>query len=123
MDLSELEQHVFAYYVANWAQDLRMDPRFCPYGELLPLIEDKIKVATSLFGAKPAMACPNVARALLDLLIERGGFSTFKNDFGTMYQYHTENYRKCIKDLQESNAIILKAQSVGPDFWEKTFES
>jgi hypothetical protein len=38
-----------------------------------------------------------------------------------MYQCQTENYRKCIKELQKSNCIILKAQAAGPNFWQEAF--
>jgi hypothetical protein len=121
MSLSELEQHVFAYYVANGAQDLAMVPRFWPYGELVLIVEDKIQMATRKFGYKIGMVCPKVARALLDLLIERGGFSTTKDSLSTMHQYQSKPYLDCIKDLQETNPIILKARAGGPDFWADAF--
>lgn len=122
MNLSELEQHVFAYYVANAAEQLNMVPRFWPYGELKLLVEDKVQVAVRKFGLKAKMASPNVARAFLDLLIERDAFSTVKNEHGgTMHQYQTANYRNCVKELQETNPIILKAQAAGPAYWDEAF--
>ena len=50
MNLSGLEQHVFAYYVANAAEQLNMVPRYWPYGELKLLVEDKVQVAVRKFG-------------------------------------------------------------------------
>ena len=94
MNLSGLEQHVFAYYVANAAEQLNMVPRYWPYGELKLLVEDKVQVAMRKFGLKAKMASPNVARVLLDLLIERDASSTVKNEHGgTMHQYQSANYR------------------------------
>jgi hypothetical protein len=122
MNLSELEQHVFAYYVANGAQDFTMAGRFFPHGELVLMIADKVQVATRKFGRKVTMTTPKVARSFLDLLIEREAFSTVKNDFGgTMHQYQAKNYQDCIRELQETNPIILKAQAAGPEFWEEAF--
>ena len=88
MSLSALEEHVLAFYLANGAEALKMDPRFWPYGELVLIVEDKIQFATRSFGFKVGRAGPNAARAFLDLMIERGGFSTARNDYGsTMHQY------------------------------------
>ena len=122
MELSELEQLVFSYYVANDARTLNMAPRRWPYGELVHLIEDKIQVAVRKFGIKSMKACPNVARAYLDLLIEREGFSTVANKFGgTMHRYEAGNYVSCIGELQKTNPIILQAEAAGAGFWEDAF--
>ena len=122
MSLSELEQHVFAYYVANGAQDFAMVGRFFPYGELKLVIADKIQVATRKFGRKATMAANTVAAAFLDMLIERGAFSTKTNDFGgTMHQYQPKPYQDVIKDLQATDPIIQKAQAAGSDYWQESF--
>jgi hypothetical protein len=122
MNLSGLEQHVFAYYVANAAEQLNMVPRYWPYGELKLLVEDKVQVAMRKFGLKAKMASPNVARVLLDLLIERDAFSTVKNEHGgTMHQYQSANYRSCVRDLQETDPVILKAKAAGPGYWDEAF--
>lgn len=122
MDLSPLEQHVFAYFVANGAESFTMVPRWWPDGELVLVIEDKIRVATRKFGVKANMASPKVARALLDLLIERDAFSTKQGDFGsTMHQFQPDAYRASIEALQESDPIIVKAQAADPGFWEQAF--
>ena len=122
MNLSGLEQHVFAYYVANAAEQLNMVPRYWPYGELKLLVEDKVQVAVRKFGLKAKMASPNVARVLLDLLIERDAFSTVKNEHGgTMHQYQAANYRSCVRELQETDPVILKAKAAGPGYWDDAF--
>ncbi len=46
MSLSDLEQHILAYYVAGAAKDLTAAPRFYPFGELILIVEDKMQVAT-----------------------------------------------------------------------------
>jgi len=122
MSLSEMEQHVFAYFVANGAQDFSMVGRYFPYGELTLVIQDKIQVATRKFGGKASRASPNAARAFLDVLIEREAFSTKQNDYGgTMHQYQPKPYQDVIKDLQETNPIIRQAQAAGTDFWPNKF--
>ena len=121
MGLSELEQHVFAYFAANGAQDLNMDPKFAPYGELALIFEDRIQLASRKFGFKVEMASRNVARAFLDMLIERGAVSTTKNSLGAMHQLQNKNYQDCIKGLQETNPIVQKARAGGPTSWQDTF--
>ena len=122
MRLSALEEHVLAYYLANAAEALQMDPRFWPYGELILIVEDKIGFATRAFGFKVGRAAPNAARAFLDLMIERGGFSTAKNDYGsTMHQYQKKRYEASIRELQVVNPICMKANAAGPEYWETAF--
>jgi hypothetical protein len=122
MNLSDTEQLVFAYYLANGAQELNMVGRFWPYGELTMVIEDKVRVATRKFGMKAGSACPNVARAFLDQMIEREAFSTAKNKFGgTMHQYQPDAYAKCVKELQATNPIVQQAQAAGAGFWDDAF--
>jgi hypothetical protein len=121
MSLSELEQHVFAYFVANNAQDVNMDPKFAPYGELALIFEDRIQLATRKYGVKVEMASRNVARAFLDMLLEKGAFSTTKNSLGAMHQFQAKVYPDCIKGLQDANPIVQKAKAGGPAFWDDTF--
>jgi hypothetical protein len=122
MSLSELEEHVLAYYLENGAADLNMVGRFWPRGELVLVIEDKVQLATRKFGVRANLAGPKVARALLEILIERGAFSTVKGDHGsTMHQYQKDAYRTCIGELQASNPIIAKARAAGPGWWDEAF--
>ena len=122
MSLSEMEQHVFAYFVANGAEQFSMVGRFFPYGELTLLIQDKIQVATRKFGGRASRASANAARAFLDILIEREAFSTKQNEYGgTMHQYQEKAYREVLKDLQATDPIIQQAKAVGPDFWPNRF--
>ena len=122
MSLSELEQHVLAYYVANGAKEFAMVGRFFPYGELKLVIADKIQVATRKFGRKATMVTPTVAAAFLDLMIERGAFSTKTNEFGgTMHQFQAKEYQELLKDRQASDPIIQKAQAGGADYWQESF--
>ena len=120
MNLSELEQHVFAYYVANGAKEFSMVGRFFPYGELKLVIADKIQVAIRKFGRKASASANAVAAAFLDLLIERGAFSTKTNDYGgTMHQFQAKEYLDLLRE-QESNPILRQA-AADPGFWETKF--
>ena len=121
-DLNDLEQHIFAYFVADHAADFAIANRFYPYGDLVLIWDDKFKVATRKFGLKVKMKTQTAANALLDLLIEKGGYSTKHNDHGgSMHSFQLDEYRQIIKDEKASNAIIQKAQAEGPDFWKTAF--
>ena len=121
-ELSELEQHVLAYYVETAAQNLNMVGRFWPSGELVMVIGDKVQVATRKFGTKVSMSSAKVARAFGDDMIECGGFSTKQGDFGsTMHQFQADKYKECLAKMRESNPIVQRAQAGGADFWAEAF--
>ena len=122
MDLSPAEQLVFSYFVANNAQDFNMVGRWWPYGELVLVVEDKIRIATRKFGFKADLASAKAARAFLDLLIERGAFSSKESSLGgIMHQYQTEAYKSLIAELQAGDPLIQKAGAEGPDVWKDAF--
>lgn len=122
MNLTELERHILACYVADAAAGLNMVGRFWPYGELVLIIEDKIQVATREFGFRVSSQAGPVARALVDQMIAAGAFSTRQNDFGgTMHQFQADAYRRFLQQLRASDPVIRKAQDTGPGFWAAAF--
>ena len=123
MSLSELEQHVYAYYLAGDAAQFSAAPRFYPYGELVLIIEDKIQVATRKFGRQVSGKAKAVAQAWLDELIAGGAYSTKQNDYGgSMHQFQGDVYRAVLKQKQDTDPIILKAKD-DPDYWDRAFVS
>jgi hypothetical protein len=122
MSLTELEQHVYAYYVATDAAQFQAAPRFYPYGELTLIFADKVEVATRKFGRKATAKANTVAAALLDKLIASGAYSTKQNEFGgSMHQFQTDAYKAFLAAEQQSDPIIQKAKAAGPEFWEQAF--
>lgn len=122
MNLNPLEHAVFAYFVAEHADTFNIANRFYPYGELVLTWEDKINVATRKFGARVRAKSKAVATALLDLMIEKGGYSSKTNDFGgTMHAFQVDEFRKVLADLKATDPIIQKAKAGGPDFWSDYF--
>jgi hypothetical protein len=116
-----MEQHVFAYYLANGAEDFATQ-RFFPYGELVMMIQDKVQVGVRKYGVKANSAAPAAARHLLDLIIEKGGFSTTKNKFGgSMHQYQADTYKSAVRQLQDADPIVQQARAAGPGFWDEAF--
>lgn len=121
-ELSDLEHHAFAYYVAAHAGDLSVAPRFYPHGELILILEDKVKVALRKFGFKAKSQAKPAAIAFLDLMIARGGWSSKENDFGgTMHQFQADTYPKIVAELKETDPVIQKAKAEGEGYWEKAF--
>lgn len=122
MNLTPLEHAVFAYFVAEHADTFNLANRYYPYGELVLVWEDKINVATRKFGARARSKAKVASTAFLDLLIEKGGYISKTNDFGgTMHAFQLDEYRTILKELKESDPIILKAKEGGPDFWADHF--
>lgn len=123
MSLSNLEQHVLAYFVSEYAAEFTITDRFYPHGELVLVWADKISVATRKFGRKLGARAKPVATELLDMMIEKGGYSSKTNDFGgTMHAFKPDEYQRIIREMKESDPIILKAKAAGPEFWANTFE-
>ena len=122
MSLSELERHILAYFVAVHAAEFNIANRFYPYGELVLVWEDKLGVATRKFGARVRARAKPVATAWLDLMIERGAYSSKANDFGgTMHSFQAEEYRRLVGELKASDPLIRRAEARGGDFWEAAF--
>jgi hypothetical protein len=121
MSLTELERHVYAYYLAGDAAQFSAAPRFYPYGELILIIEDKVQVATRKFGRQVSGKAKTVAQAWLDQLIAAGAYSSKKDDFGaSMHQFQGDTYRTLLKEKQDTDPIILKARD-DPEFWDRAF--
>jgi hypothetical protein len=122
MSLSELEQHVFAYYVSGHAKELNIATRWYPYGELVLVIADKVTVAVRKFGRKPRACAKAVATAFLDHMIEKGAWDTKQNEFGgQMHQFQADRFKAELRNIQAGDPIIGKASAEGPEFWEKAF--
>ena len=122
MSLTDLEQHVYAYYVAHDAEQFSAAPRFYPHGELVLIFADKIQVATRKFGRQATSKANAVAAALIDKLIAAGAYSTKANDFGgSMHQFQGDAYKAFLKAEQDADPIIAQAKQAGPDFWDQAF--
>lgn len=121
-NLSDMEHQVLAYFVAEHAADFTMADRFYPYGELTMIWEDKVNIAARKFGPAVRAKAKPVATALVDLLIERGAYSTKKNDFGgTMHNFKPDVFRQVVKDIKESDPVIQRSREAGAEFWIETF--
>lgn len=121
MTLSEYEKIVFSYYVEKSALDLKMVPRFWAYVELVNLIEDKVQLLVRKRGPNARKASGAVAKSFVDALIEGGGFSNVKNEFGgTMHQYQDGAYADCVKEIQKNDPIIQSARVTGDEYWDNS---
>ena len=122
MALTELEQHVYAYYIAHDAAQFSAAPRFYPHGELVLIFADKIQVATRKFGRQVHSKSNAAAAALVDKLIAAGAYSSRQNEFGgSMHQFQEPAYKAFLKDEQAANPILAAARDAGPDFWDQAF--
>lgn len=120
--MSDLTDHMIAYYVAGPANDLNIATRWYPYGELSLIIEDKFQIATRKFGLKVRAQSKAAGKQFLDVMIEKGAWATTENEFGgKMHQFQLDTFRAVIKDMQANNAIIAQAEAEGPEFWDKAF--
>ncbi len=121
--MSDLIDHMVAYYIAGPAADLSVAPRFYPYGELQLIFEDKISVAVRKFGTKVRKHSKEAGHRFIDLMIETGAWSSTKGEYGgSMHQFQADRYRDVVRELHESNPIVAKAKAEGPEFWDKAFD-
>lgn len=120
--MTDLTDHMIAYYVAGPASDLNIATRWYPYGELTLIIEDKFNIATRKFGFKVRSQSKAAGKAFLDDMIAREAWATTENEFGgRMHQFQADKFRDAIKELKASDPIIAKAEAEGPEFWDKAF--
>jgi hypothetical protein len=123
MSLTELESHIFAYWIANEAKDFTVAGRFYPHGDLILTMEDKLQIATRKFGARVRSKARAPGIQFLDTLIEKGAFSTTKNEYGgSMHQFQPGVYATTLKEMQDADPIVQQARGEGPDYWRETFE-
>jgi hypothetical protein len=122
LPMTELVHALLAHYASHGANELTIAPRWYPYGELILIIEDKVKVGARKFGFKVNARAKEAATAFLDHMIAKGAFATKQNDFGgQMHQYQPDAWRAALKELQQTDPIIREAQGAGPEFWADKF--
>ncbi|MCT2400828.1 hypothetical protein [Novosphingobium mangrovi (ex Huang et al. 2023)] len=120
--MTDIIRYMIAYYVAGPANDLNIATRWYPYGELNLIIEDKFSIATRKFGMKVRAQSKVAGKQFLDMMIEKGAWSTTENEFGgKMHQFQADKFRAAIKELQANDPIIARAGGEGLEFWEKAF--
>lgn len=120
--MTELIDHMIAYYVDGPANDLSIATRWYPYGELALIIEDKFSIATRKFGLKVRSHSKVAGKSFLDAMIAQGAWETKDNDYGgQMHQFQADRFKAAIRDRQDSDPIILKARAEGPEYWDKAF--
>ncbi|WP_404480973.1 hypothetical protein [Novosphingobium sp. BL-52-GroH] len=120
--MTDLIDHMIAYYVAGPASDLTVAPRFYPYGELQLIFEDKISVAVRKFGPKVRKHAKEAGKAFIDRMIETGAWSTNEGEYGgSMHQFQADRFREVIREEQKANPIIAQAKAEGPAYWDKAF--
>jgi hypothetical protein len=124
MSLDPIQHAVFAYYVSGQANELNIAPRWYPYGELVLIVEDKISVAVRKFGMKARGSAKTVSKHLLDLMIEKGGWTTKHNEYGgSMHQFQPDVFKATLREVQASDPLIVEAQGKGLEFWTGKFEA
>lgn len=120
--MSDLTDHILAYYIAGPASDLSVAPRFYPYGELQLIFDDKVSVAVRKFGPKVRKHSKEAGKAFIDRMIETGAWSKTESEYGgSMHQFQADRFKVVLREEQAANPIILKAKAEGPEFWEKAF--
>jgi hypothetical protein len=122
--MTELEEHVFAYFLSTDAANISVEGRFYRREEFVKVFEDRIFYATQRLGPKFSGRHSKIIESLMDTLIEAKGLSTSHDRLsGTYHQMDDSKYRAVIRNLIQSNAICQHAQQAGPLFWEEAFQA
>lgn len=122
MNLTELEECVYAYFLSGEAMNVTVDDRFYRREEFVRVFEDRLFYATQKFGRGVAGRYSNIAHSLVDELIEEKVLSTSNDKWsGTSHQFDSEKYRAFIRNLVKSNKICRRSQTTDPKFWEEAF--
>ena len=122
--MTELEEHVFAYFLSTEAPHISVDGRFYRREEFVKVFEDRIFYATQRLGPRVSGRHSKIVESLIDTLIEAKGLSTSHDRLsGTYHQMDDSKYRAVIRNLIQSNVICQCAQQAGPHFWEDAFKA
>ena len=124
MQLSELEEHVFAYFLSVEAPNISVDGRFYRREEFVKVFEDRFFYGTQRLGPGISGRHTEIVNRLVDTLIEATALSTSHDRLsGTYHKMDDSKYRAVIRSLIQSNAICQRAQQAGSHFWEETFRA
>jgi hypothetical protein len=124
MSLTELEEHVFAYFLSIEAPHISVDGRFYRRDEFVRVFEDRIFYATQRLGAGVSGRHTEIVNSLIDTLIEAQALSTSHDRLsGTYHKMDDNKYRAVIRNLIQSNALCQRAQQVGAHFWQEAFKA
>ncbi len=122
MKLTELQEHVIAYYLLKGALDLNMDPRWWPPIELSSIISDKVRFSVSRFDLANRAAVDEASQEWLNFLIERGAFLKADSEYGPMYQFQKAVYQGCVARARTASPAVARAAATAePDFWRAAF--
>jgi hypothetical protein len=121
--MTELEEHVFAYFLSIEAPSISIDGRFYRREEFVQVFEDRMFYATQRFGPGVSGRHTEIINRLIDTLIEAKGLATSHDRLsGTYHQMEDSKYRAVIRNLIHSNAICQRAREAGSHFWENAFK-
>jgi hypothetical protein len=121
-DLTDLQQAVLAYFLAEPANDINIAGRWYPKSEVILIIDDKFQMAVRKFGMKARAATKPAATAFVEHMIAKGGWATKENDFGgTMQQWQMDPFRAELKTLQAANPLVQGAATGGETYWADLF--
>lgn len=122
MNLTGLEEYVYAYFLSGEAMTVTVDDRFYRREEFVRVFEDRLFYATQRFGRGVAGRYSNIAHSLVDQLIQEKALSTSIDKWsGTSHQFDSGKYRTFIKNLVKSSNICQRSQAAAPQFWEEAF--
>jgi hypothetical protein len=123
MSLSNLEQHLYAYFLVIDAPKTTVDGRFYRREEFIGVFKDRIRFGTAGAGKFSADVCEHIATDLVDRLIATGGLTTARDKLtvGELHQFEPAAYKQTIQALTEQNEIIAAAKGQGEAFWQKAF--
>ncbi|MFM5929752.1 MAG: hypothetical protein ACKOPQ_02470 [Novosphingobium sp.] len=122
MSLTNLQAHVIAYYTTGHGKELSITQRWYPHAELIMILDDKIAVAVRKFGRKAGRETRAAATYFVDWMIERGGWSTQKNDFGgTMHQFQLDKFPALLAQFNAESEAAKAAAAGGETYWADTF--
>jgi hypothetical protein len=124
MNLTQIDEHVYAYFLHHDALKVTVDGRFYKAREFVRKFENEIMYGTPAFGGTDTGRPSNLATSLVDQLIEEGALSSVNDELsGVSYQFDAGKYKAFIKDQIATNPICQRAAQGGPDFWEEAFAS
>ena len=124
MNLSNLEEHILAYFLLFDAKNVSIDGRFFLRDEFVRIFERQIFFTILRFGDDIAGRSRHVANALVDHLIESKALSTVQGESSrTSHQLDSVLYKSTLANLIATNSLVTKYKELDPGSWDGIFSA
>ena len=124
MALTQLEEHLVAYYLLRDAKRVFVNDRYCPRKDIVKIYKDSIRISVGHLDKNLDYNLDNVAVEIVNRLVEAGGIKVTQDKYtGESLQFNILDYKKSVQKLIDADPLLETQESFDPDYWQATISS